>query len=814
MSRFNPNAPDTLGPEIRPTIEASTVLTSPLRAASMTFTAAVSETVLKAAVYLPTVYDFATWELEIFNVANLGDLVTTVTACMPSIDVRARNAFAQFDDATGQHPADLVLPSTNGIWQAIDGYPDPLFRGKGSFWNSGVELDDDELIYPNFGNAMEYAARFNGVSAVAGTARVVSVKVQCYAQQYIDLVLVSGMSITPFLLINGVRHLGDKVVVPDTEGGFLVGGFWPINPATGCSWVAPDLDQFDATATGKSGAGWLVDATGSSNNLSTILQGWMEIEVTNDLIDPRIAKGCLTPTVPGWWTFDLEEPSSGDPGFVKTATHNYVATLRRRHENGKIGWRYLAGDVAASTMQGVETTYTVEKQLLRSIDDPTERTFALVFTDGAGYVSADSQPYASIDGDRQLDLGIDLDWPPVRSGRVLEQEITTVGAGDYGWVRAMVRLESGTADAPLTIRLVNAANAQQGFTFTVQPEDLIRPRTNYQMVEGPVGATLLAATQYRVLFESTATAGAGWRVQTLSTFTEGSTARTPVGASAVTWGGIANAAVIAGDRFTELDLVTTIATQPSPPAGFIATVTEGDHACDQFATLSWTATDVEADAGFFLRYEIDRSEGEGWHRVAEITSESVVGVEDHEAKRNIESYYRIRVRRTDWSCSYWSENSSAEPLMSCCGYILTSNAAPELTLWADDIGPDRSTQPLQTTQVNRYYGRDHSVGHHSLEWSGVRFQRTLVIAADGVSAGNETPASGGAGEEIYNPLTALLPSRGAALPYITLLSNRGERWFVSMDLGSWQHQGFGDVYTADVGFTTVTDVPSPIDMVP
>jgi hypothetical protein len=805
MSNFNPNAPETLGVELRPTVESSVVLTTPVRAAAMQFTATVTENITQASVYLSTVNLFSTWELEIYNVASLGDLETTVTACMPAQDVRNKNAWAQFDDGSGNN-------SVN-IWQAIDSYPDALYRGKGAFFNSGVPIDNNELIYPQYGRSLDYACRFDGVNGASGSKRIVSIKLMAYAQQYIDLAFVAGMRITPYLLIDGVPYYGTPVDAPETAGGKLIEGYWPVNPATGCSWIAEDLDQFDHVFGGDSGAGWLIDATGSSNNLSTILQGWLEVETTNDLIDQRYAKGCLRPEAPGWWTFDLVSPISGDPFFAKTDDFVMAATLRQRREDGKIGWRYLAGDVDASNFQGRETTFTVEKQLLRSIDDENQRIFALLLINEDNEVSVDSQPYASIDGDRQLDLGIDDDWPAVSAGYTIEQEITTVGADAYGWVRAMVKLDPGPVSEPLTIKLVNGADVQQGTTLTIQPGEVERPGTSYHTVEGSIGApSLLAATQYRLIFESDAANGLGWRVQTLSAFLEGGTSRVPPGVGAATWGGDVDAAVFNTVRHDEIDLVCTIATQPDPPEGLLADVDDGVVACDEFVTLSWEPTDLTF---WFMRYEIDYSYDAGvtWERIGEITNESVSELEHREAKRNVLGSYRIRVRRLDWSCSEWSDIETATPVMDCCGYVLTSNAAPELTLWADDLGPERTTRPEQRVELQRYYGRNHAGGHHSLEWDGVSFTRTLVLGSEGVVAGNETPDAEAASEdEIYGALTAFLPSKGASLPYVCVLDQNGNRWFCSMDLGLWQHGTPGNVYTADVTFTTVTDVPSPIDI--
>lgn len=806
---FNPNTPDTLGLELRPTVEADVVLTSPVNGQSVKFTAQATETIEQCAIFLPTVNELAVWELEVYNVASTPNLGIITTVCLPTQDARNTNAWAQFDDASGNNSVD--------IWQAIDSYPDVLFRGAGAFFNSGVPIDNDELIYPQYGQSLDYAARFGSVIGVAANKQITSVRLKAYCQEYIDIAFVAGMSITPYLLIAGVPYYADKVAVPEQSGGYLVTAEWNVNPATGCSWVNADLDQFDDLTVGStSGAGWLVDATGSSNNLATILQAWLEIDTTNDAIDVRYAKGCLEPNQPGWWTFDLVDPTTGVLGWSKTATFDMIATLRRRSAKGRIGWRYLAGDIGASHMESHDIDFQVETQLLRSIGDASGKAFAFILIDDLGNVSQDSQPYASADGDYQFDLGIERDWSRVSTTQTLTQEFTTVGADTYAWVRIMARLESGVATEPLTVKVVNGANVQQGVTITFQPTDLVSPRTEYQMLEGTIGPTALsAATQYRFVIESAAAVDEGWHVQVLSPYPDAA-ANTPAGAGDATFGGTTDALTVGVTRWEELDAVVTIATQPTAPAGFAGVTTVGTEVCDEFVTLSWTATDVSADAGFFLQYEIDYSSDGGvtWERIREITDELVETTEHHEAKRNTLASYRIRVRRTDYSASDWSATVTATPIMTCCGYILTTDAAPALTYWVDYTGPDNETEPLQRVSMQQYHGRDHSVGHHNLEWQGLTFTRTLVIGSEGIVAGNNTPnATGLTEEEVFANLLAFLPSKGSDIPYICLLDQDGNRWFVSMELGRWMHSGFGNVYMADAKFTTVTDVPFPFDAV-
>jgi hypothetical protein len=261
-----------------------------------------------------------------------------------------------------------------------------------------------------------------------------------------------------------------------------------------------------------------------------------------------------------------------------------------------------------------------------------------------------------------------------------------------------------------------------------------------------------------------------------------------------------------------LDACLTLATQPSTPAGFSATAA-GEVDCLDHVDLAWTATAVGAGGGF-LQYEVDRDDGSGWQRIANITTESVEAMADYEGRRNVAADYRIRVRRVDLSVSPWSATESATATMDCCGYLLTTNVDPALTLWADDPVDGERTYDFQPDWTYReFQGRDYRIGFTGLEKPGVRFNTTLLLAGEGGSA--PTAATTTPGVATFDAIRAFLPSQdGAGLPYVAVLTEDGDRWLAAVEVTEGVRREPSGTYEADVIVTEVTATPTPIDVTP
>jgi hypothetical protein len=435
---------------------------------------------------------------------------------------------------------------------------------------------------------------------------------------------------------------------------------------------------------------------------------------------------------------------------------------------------------------------------------------AFLLIDDLGNTSDDSQPYAHCNDDDVPALGIDETWTLVNSAQEVWQEITTVGADDYTWVRALVRLEATDADGDLTIRLTNGAGVQTGPTLTIAPDDLVEPRDAWQIVEGPFGGNIGAATQRQIRCASTATPGSGWRVQVLSPQLVGTLGGPPADVGDATFGGTVDAAWIDGARQEDLDACLIAQTQPDAPADFLASAI-GETDCVDGVSLSWTATALGAD---FLRYEVDRNDDGVWRRIANITDESVEAMEDWESLRNATVLYRIRVRRADQAPSDWSSEESAIPTMSCCGYFIATNVDPSLNTWADDDVEGVREYDFNADEEVRYFqGRDYPIQFGGIEKRGLSFETSLLLAAEGGQGGTVQAATPGLA--VFDRIRAFNPSEsGAGLPYVALLTQDGDRIYAALTIKSATRREPGGAYSIVVGVQQVGVVPTPVDVSP
>lgn len=831
MTEFNPDVGATAGLQYAPRFKGSQPISSPTNSGAFRWVA--QETVEPE--YVTLFFDSVSqaeegqgsgWELEFYDADVLGTTRNTANIHTPSEDIRAKGPLWGFD-AT-ETPTTFQTPD---LWKALNsGSLSP------SIWpNTGNPIDNDALLFPILvpgidNNAYEYAARFDGITGTYTNERITRVSLVARCQEYVDIAFVAGMSITPFMYIDGIRYFGpSQKFNGETPGGHLVRADWFYNPQTRVSWKVPDVERFAegaSTLLTACSAGWIVDSTGSANNLATILQGYLEIGYTLEGVDgdPRIGYGPITHPVHGWNQISvhgmLSDPATTLGGFQFESGHTYIGTVRQRSGSGRLSWRYLDSGTEMEDVQpeNVDTpliAWSPDAYVLDSIVDTQTRRYTWVYfrtdSDPAFTFGTLAQPYASASGDHEPDLDEDTDSTLVNTDTDLYQTLAGLSAVDsYQWLRILVRVEDGNPTDDLVVVVESNLGASlASVTFTV--DDLQDPIDEWQILEGYLDVAVTGAAAYRIHPTSAAEAGRGWRVQVASVLPSGMTNGPLLGFFDLTLGGTTERAVVDTVGQDHLDVAATIATLASTPTGFGAVAALG--LCASRVDLSWTATALGAD---FLRYEIERTDSRtGWHRIASITTEAVVAMSDYEARFNTESSYRIRTRRLDWSVSAWSSSATATSVMDCCGYVLTTNVLPELTHWFDDIGTERATQFPEDVPFQRYQGRNFGIGFHPLEDDGAVFTRTLLVATRGsnVEAITETTTPG---DRTYDPILAFRASHNAGLPYVCVLDQDGDRWFCSIQMandGGTRNEPMG-LYQVPVEFSEVTNVPYAIDVSP
>jgi hypothetical protein len=239
--------------------------------------------------------------------------------------------------------------------------------------------------------------------------------------------------------------------------------------------------------------------------------------------------------------------------------------------------------------------------------------------------------------------------------------------------------------------------------------------------------------------------------------------------------------------------------------------------CISSIDVDWQ--NVAITTGSFEQWEVDRSEDGGttWLRIAEIHTQTTLGLTDYEMRRNVPAMYRVRVRRTDGTPSLWSASATATAEMTCCGYIFASNHYPDLTVWYDDL-EHRGYDFLDDneTKLVPLAGRDMQVAFFSLDYRGEQLSPTLLIAAEGGVGG--TVETLDPGVRTFDPLRELagkLRNRTTGLktiaPSIAVCSAEGDRWFAHVQTPkAKRHEPDGE-YELDVVITEVSPTPAPFD---
>jgi hypothetical protein len=796
---WTPHYPDTLGLEWRPVLEADALLAGGDQLVAAILTATEGADLAGMHVFV-TGYDLGGgghelpgWEFEVHDlaVATPGELQATIYR--PTEDAHKTPSMLGFKIVGGSQATDLFdcLDTIERVWSEIP-------TGDG-----GTQaVDNDEWIAPIYGLAAMYDGRFGGIVGTLDGFEVTKVSVVSVCSPYADLGPQPFMTVTPYLWLKGQRFYSDPVSLSGSRPWDVVAS-WSANPLTGQSWTVEDVERLSAG--GRDSAGWMINPTGSSNVLSTILLGYLLVEYS--LTDPRLALASPDGDLHlGWNLLPFRAVTGGAGVLTLEAGHEYLFLGRRRTGAGQLRLRTLSDGVAPAHVWRTARPVIFEgsQRFANAFtEDNLPALLAVALEDVDGNIIGDSQVYASIDDDF-TPAGIDR-WTRVDSGRVLRCELAIPGPGDvYGFLRILARLENPDVTEALTVqvRLVSD-NSAVGDPVVIDPVELAPPRDAWQPLERVITSMpVLGPEDVYVELSTTAPDGNAWAVQVASTVPN----FPPPGAPPA---GIEDATAGAGAEWVRANLLelftitgaVTLSTRPDPPADLTA---DGDEAdCVPVTTLEWTAT---ALGEAFGRYELERSDDGGltWQLIARVIEEDVTGAEDRECPANVECDYRVRVVRSDHSPSEWSAVATATAEMTCCGYSLSSNVRPELSLWYDDERP-RTYNPPREYVERQFYNRDGAVVYRPAERPFDRFPVTLLIAGD---FGHPTPVT--VGRQAFAPLEDLAD---ADLPYVCVRDRDGNRWFAALMLtGDLVRDEPSGSYTAEVTIRETTRTPYTVDL--
>lgn len=764
---WNPDAPDTLGPQWQPSSESAVVLDarSKMVAQSIdqtgvatigTIRVAVGAIPSRGGVYAVEVYDNETGEVDESTRATL--------TARPNEDVTlngwkedddtAASIYAEIDEAT-YDPSDYIKSPTGAPALATAQYVHRYstaglsLTGKRPLSVSiGVVLSSVPLSKIN--NVLNVALRIGGVLYNIGRLQARSSTVDI---GYITLL-----------------H----------------------NPANGRAWTIADVQAFDGP---NDAVVFYVDNVPYSRVY--IYQAWMDVEVCTET---RIAVGYLDDRSNGLtenaWnaTTTMLTPTGG--AWAKDGAGRHLYTVRRTYDRGSLAIpRLEERGVIPNPASGFTPVVDSSFGYITDMGDEHGKLFGLIQRTTVPAEHLDSISYADA-------LAAD-----VYTGVAAQMEYTSGGAGNFGIVRA--RVKSNAASAALTIKIKKRSDSSQvGSTYTLTAADaaeLIEDAAGWKYLTAELSAVAaLTATQFYVEFTSLAT-GVGddkWSVLALDTLDQGNGA---------TYGGTTDRALVNGTEADRYDLAVTIATIPTAVAGFTTSLLtqalDGDCGlCGveqiEYVHGTWTATALGADFGY---YQVDRSEDGGttWDTYAKIVTEAVTAFSDYDSKRGVEACYRIRVVRSDEAPSAWSASSCETPTAQACEWLFVSSHEPALNVGYMQAGPE-TTYSFPNAQEREHlaiYGRDGKIALVGTEDLLVDFTLTLIVQAE------DTDAPAAEGVSVFDPLRALM---NADVPYVAVLDSAGNRFYADIAVPEGDADREVNYYTADVEIVELTLSPTPI----
>lgn len=210
----------------------------------------------------------------------------------------------------------------------------------------------------------------------------------------------------------------------------------------------------------------------------------------------------------------------------------------------------------------------------------------------------------------------------------------------------------------------------------------------------------------------------------------------------------------------------------------------------------------------FAYYELQCDDGDGYKTIAEITNPAILSVDYYSNRRNEVASFRIRYVLTDGSPSAWSAVSTLTVPMSDCGILFVSDFDPTLNLELTDLG-DREYTFLDADDMSytQFHGRDYQAKQQPTEYRGDRFTNTVMLYAE---PGFPVPAAL-KGRRAFSPILAT--AKASNVPYITVLTEDGDRWYAGLRVPSGIRKEQGGFYTVPIEVTETYGDPIPLDVV-
>jgi len=629
MANYNPNATETLGPELLAAVQAQATVNSSGAGVATSILSLGAETINEVRPFLARCDVAGTFVVEVYP-------STAIPDAQGGLGGALENTYNMNEDVTVTNVTGVAVNTAGNRYQNLDE-------------GAGVYNPADYIRPTTDGTAMVYEGRV-GSAAYSGRPLYVT------QRAVIDLVSAGGVASSQFNLglnLGGVvyGHTSSDVHNVTTFTGPAQVTFeatWYRNPSNNLPWTVADIQSFDST--NELYFQMIAPGFWHFGPFSTEHLVAMDL-VVGTVTETRVAIASATLSTfstPAYTNFTLTAIGGGN--WSKSNAVNYYYILRRTSKTGSVTLQGVSLTEASPITNFAGFSVTLDGGMPTAVSN-LSRWYGFVVRTSAPADSADSCAVAG------------LVEEPITTGVTCTTEFSNAAAKTYGIVTVLVKY-TGAINQSLDVLIKRRSdNVQFGSTFTITKAmvDALPDvgggfkKLKFQLASS---ATLAAATQYYWQFQTVATIGS-WYVVNLYTG----------GVGALFFGGTTDRSTRAGVENDSYDIQATLATIPTVPGSWAVSLanqtvpgddSEGTLKTVQYANCTWAATSL---AGLFSYYEIQRTEDAGttWVTVAIITLEATVAWKDYEGKRNVSCGYRIRVQRTDGAFSPWSSTQSQTP---------------------------------------------------------------------------------------------------------------------------------------------------------
>jgi hypothetical protein len=780
MAQWNPSAPTLIGNEYLPTRVPTQAITS------------LATTVPGQQIPSTVAESVSALAISLGGVQGVGQIVADVYAAgtVPTAPGRASRLYYPTADVSRTGWTSFAGATTN-LYTHVDENPDAANFGDGIREPSG-----------STNAAVQFQA---GSGAFPASRRVLAVNIILQA--------IGGDIAVGF--VNGGTAYEQRTGYNGVTGsnGFRrrVLSWGELCPWTGLPWTRADIVGLSTGAT-------TVRVRRADNSGGFLIPQVAALAVhVIDYPEDRVAFGIGT-IIPGdnqdldLTTYTPTAGGAATAGWAKAAGTTYTVVVRAARSSSTLiatGIRQTWGTgpnitrLPAGVPAAVAVTLNSDGSPSTSSARSVSRALGLGLLVGSA-TSVDSQPWVRIME------------PDLRTG-TNRQQFTPSVSGNYGVVRALVKVPPGGSLGRLRIRIRRASdNTIMGGEVQITREEALAGTDmgdGWFLAQAQLGtpAALVGGTAYRIEF--TVVGPDRWTVALLGA-RPGLTDQFEPANSSAFW-------------FSDSSYLAQVSLLPAPLGGAVDVASldvpvTAPHAPDltpcasdglgvPVAVVSWPSTTLGAD---FLAYEVERSDDRDpeWRTVARYTSPTVTEFYDHEVRLGgVSTRFRVRQVRTDGIGSDWvtsAETAFSSPAGCAGGMVWSSNLAPVRTVLAPDLSSDRPRRSYSFLEADdltlqAIYGRDGMVAFRSLERRGVTFDREITVDALIGSTGRPR------GETVFDTLRALVSARD--LPYVCVRDDYGDRWLASTNVtDAVAGPPPGDHHVANVTVTELTEEPAVV----